>query len=101
MTLRAAFLVGLALLVLAPGALAQAPTGITYGASDTLPSSNCPTCAGVEAHAGIAPAPPCNDCTTLGASAGAETEDTHGSAHATLCRGGFVYVCVIDRQVTF
>jgi hypothetical protein len=104
MTFRAAVLLAsLALLLLAPGAVAQAPGagGPYYHASVTPVSSSCLTCFGASADAGVAPPPNCIDCSSLGVAVEVEHDAGGGSGHVSACRGGFVYICVVDKDFAF
>jgi hypothetical protein len=92
----------LVLAALAPSATAAQcpPVCVSVGVTPTTPTPGCGDCVGLDAHAGVLAPNGCFDCTTLGAHAGAQHDASGTTVSAQVCRGGFVYLCVIDREVT-
>jgi hypothetical protein len=92
----------LALAALAPSATAAQcpPVCVTVGVQPTTPTPGCGDCVGLDAHAGTLPPTGCADCTTLGARVAVQHDGDGTTVSVQVCRGGFVYVCAIDRDVT-
>ncbi|GEM_PF-3887668 len=96
--MRTAALLLVALAFLTPLAAASQDLGVSVGATPTLPTASCPTCLGVDAHAGVGNVAGCFDCPTLGAEASVQTDGSAVTGHILVCRGGFVYVCLVDES---
>jgi hypothetical protein len=94
---------GLLLLTLAasPASAAKCPpVCVGAGYEATLPSDGCGDCVGVEAHAGTIPQSGCADCDAVGGGVGAEHDGDGTTASAKVCKSGFVYVCLVDEEIT-
>lgn len=96
-----AFLVVLCLVILASTATARpAPElPIRSHVSYALPSDDCGDCVGASASAGTY-VPGCYDCDGVGAGASLENDDDGTTAVLRVCKTGFVYLCVVDEDVT-
>ena len=98
-----ALLALLALTLLASTASA-APSGpgvpVGYHVSVAPVDSDCPTCVDAEASVYTIEPDNCNDCGGIGASVGAENDADGTTVSATVCRGGFVVICVVDEEIT-
>jgi hypothetical protein len=92
----------LALASLAPAATAAQcpPVCVTAGVSPTTPTPSCGDCIGLDAHAGILAPSGCADCTTLGAHVGVQHDGSGTTVSAQVCRGGFIYICPVDEDIT-
>ena len=97
-------LVVLAFAVLvAPGATAREPTpadDLVVAYDIEGPSDDCPDC--VAASASVYQQEPenCADCAAWGAHVGASHDEQGIHADATVCRSGFVVICVVDEHRT-
>ncbi len=56
---------------------------------------------GVSADVTVAQTYPdnCADCGGIGVNAGGDASRDGAGAHASVCRGGFFYICVVDEDV--
>lgn len=103
MRLAIASLAALALLtVLAPPAAAAQcpPVCVGAGVQPTLPSDGCGDCAGVAAQVYTIEPEGCNDCGGIGVGAGAQHDGDGTTVSVRACRGGIVYICLVDEEVT-
>lgn len=98
-----ALLAVLALVLLATTASAG-PTGpdnpIGYRVAVDPLDASCPTCVGAEASVYTVEPDNCADCGGVGATVGAENDADGTTVGATVCRGGFVYICPVDEEIT-
>lgn len=98
LSLLAVFLLSL---LASPASAAQCPPVCAgVGAQPTLPSGDCLDCAGVQVSVYTIEPKGCYDCGGIGVAVGAEHDEDGTTVSALACRGGFVYICVIDEEVT-
>lgn len=103
MRIALALLASLAFLtVLAPSASAAQcpPVCVGAGVQPTLPSDGCGDCVGVQAQVYTIEPAGCYDCGGVGAAVGVEHDGDGTTVSALVCRGGFVYICPVDEEVT-
>jgi hypothetical protein len=91
----------LVLASLAPSATAAQcpPVCVSVGVTPTTPTPGCGDCVGLDAHAGTLPPTGCYDCDTVGAAVGVQHDGSGTTASARVCKGGFVYFCVVDEEI--
>jgi hypothetical protein len=88
--------------VLSPSATAAQcpPVCVGAGVQPTLPSDGCGECVGAAAQVYTIEPDGCADCGGVGAGVGAEHDEDGTTVSAKVCRGGIVYICVVDEEFT-
>ncbi len=76
------------------------PAPVQAGYEIDAPGRDCLDCAGASVWVAQTEPKNCYDCGGIGVAAGVSNDDEGTHVDASVCRGGFVYFCIVDIHRT-